>query len=117
MASITSLTLPVRGRALRLVHPQHRGHEQHQQGATAVEYGGWVPPLAEIGTGQGRHDVCEVAEFHRVQQPDGGGRDVYQEFQQDPIVPEQAPRGAQLLDNPGEQRAAILDAFGLRDGE
>jgi hypothetical protein len=46
----------------------------------------------------------QVSKRLHVQQQDNGGEDGYEEFEQDPIVPEQAPWGAQGLDKPGQQR-------------
>ena len=55
------------------------------------------PRRPKIGTGQCR--LCSqagcVADKLHLDQQDDGGKDRQQEFHQDPIVPEQAPRGAQ----------------------
>jgi hypothetical protein len=69
-----------------------------------VEHGGDVPHHVEIGTRICR-DACHEAECLHVEQQDGGGKDVYQEFRQHPVVPEQAPRRAQRLDKAREQRS------------
>ena len=96
LALLVLLTPPVPGHAPRLVHRQRRGHEQHQQAARGVDHE-LNPQPAEIGTGQCRlcRHACQAAHWLHVQQQDDGGDDGHQEFHQDPIVPEQAPLGAQ----------------------
>ena len=50
-----------------------------------------------------RRRICEGAEGFHVNEQDDGGEGVHQELEQDPVVPEQAPRGAQSHDEPGQQ--------------
>ena len=91
------LTPPVRGHAPRLVHRQHRGHEQHHQADPGVEE--FAPQPVEIGIPP--LPLClPCSSRPHVHQQDDGGKDGEQEFDQDPIVPEQAPRGAQRHDQP-----------------
>jgi Major intrinsic protein len=97
------LTPAVTGQAPRLVHRQRRIHEQYQQAGTGGDHE-LDPRPAQISTGQ--RLLCrrtrQEANWLRVNQQNEGGKSGYQEFHQDPIVPEQAPLGTQRLDEPGE---------------
>jgi hypothetical protein len=87
------LTPPVGGHAPRLVHIERRDHEQHQQASTGVEEIASKP--AELGAVRLSRHLCQGAHGRHVQQQDYGGKDGQHQCDQDPIVPEQAPRGAQ----------------------
>jgi len=77
------LTPPVPGHTPWLVHRQRRGHEQQQQGDAGVKQR------------SGAAAVITGAKVLHEHQQDDGGQDVYQKCRQDPVVSEQAPRGAQ----------------------
>jgi hypothetical protein len=104
LTPLVLLSPTIRREAPRLVHRQNRGHEQHQQGDTGVEQRGWAPQLADIGPGRCRPCGYASAKAQHEHQQADIAEDVNQEFRQDPIVPEQAPLGAQCLDEPREQR-------------
>jgi DNA-binding beta-propeller fold protein YncE len=95
LTPLVLLSPTIRRDAPRLVHRQNRGHEQHQQGDTGVEQRGWAPQLVDIVQGRCRHCGYNGAKYQHEHQQAEIAEDVNQEFRQDPIVPEQAPLGAQ----------------------
>ena len=100
------LTLSVLSHAPWFVHRQRRGHEQRQQGETRIDYQLDSKP-AELDIGQCRRCrcPCETVGWLHVHQQEDDGNDGYQQFKQDPVMPEQAPRGTHCEDKSGEQRS------------
>ena len=91
------LALPVAGHAPGLIDRQRRGDKQQQEGGAGVKHRGWAPQPAKVATGKGcrRRNVAQAVKGLYVEQQDDGGNDVDQEFEQNPVMPEQAPDAGQ----------------------
>ena len=85
------------GGAARLVHREYLGHEQHQQAASGMDEVSGVTQHVEIGTGQrpARRGTGKLVERTGVLHQDEYADDGQPEFENDPPVPEQTPRGPQ----------------------